>query len=166
MFHWFSRREKEVATSQPLTSHWPPENTGDAGEGNWLATSQPVATSNRGRKKREGPVASQWPSASCETQETIEIAVRNFVLWLQREGYHGPIWWQDLWNIYRSVYSQVATDRPVAPNYKTHFAQHLGRICKRSSYRKTENGRRRWYRIYHIQPLNEKMEMELIQNAA
>lgn len=82
-----------------------------------------------------------------------ETAATQYVQWLLREGYSGEYRWIDLWRTYRLDYCKQVNEQPVANNYQHLFAQQLGRLCQRDYYRVVVNGKRRFYRTYHIQPL-------------
>ena len=172
---WFSRREKQVVSDQPVArqrlamapaSYEAVEPETALAETDWRATERPVTPVIREPKRSEKPLTSQWPVAPLARPQRPEIVVKKFVLWLLEQGYRGEYRWVDIWNLYRLAYCQQVNERPLASTYQNMFAQQLAKFCKRDYYRELQNGKRRFYRTYHIQPLNEKMEIEMIQNAA
>lgn len=100
---------------------------------------------------------SQWSSKAIKKHQRPETAATQFVQWLQSEGYSGEYRWIDLWRMYRLDYCRQANAQPLAPNYQHLFAQQLGHLCQRDYYREVINGKRRFYRTYHIRPLATEM---------
>ena len=166
MFSWFSRRSSAAAQREPVASQWaqhdpvpapePPTTRGQLVSYR-RATGPSFDPQENTEKRTPEPPDSQWPSKPLKRHQRPETAATQFVQWLIREGYLGEYRWIDLWRMYRLDYCRQVNEQPVAPNYQNLFAQQLGHLCRRDYYREIINGKRRFYRTYHIQPRPNEM---------
>lgn len=159
---WFNRR---TVSAEPVASQWTP--TAAIASVNARPNRLQLAPDLRASAKpqatvKKAPEPSQEPPASHHRPTALrrprpEIAATNFVQWLIKEGFRGEYRWIDLWSMYRLDYCRQASEVPLAQNYQHQFAEQLGHLCRRDSYREIVDGKRRFYRTYHIQPLASDM---------
>lgn len=161
---WFSRRSAAVSI-EPVAPQWTP--TAAIASANTRPSRLQLAPDLRASAKpmapiKKAPEPSQEPLLSHQRpmafrRQRPDIAAKKFVQWLIQQNILGEYRWIDLWAMYRQDYCRQASETPVAPNYQAQFAQQLGHLCRRDYYREIVNGRRRFYRTYHIQPIAGEM---------